>query len=981
MLPAPSAAPPWPDAPAATAPLRVAEVALHLPRPAMGSRPWSSGFHYRLPPSLADLARPGQAVWVPFGRRELSGLILEIGSGSPVEQLRDVLAIIDPLPFLDPRDIDLARWMAEWTLAPLFDCLRLFLPPGGLPEVEERYRRSGRRPRSEDLRALPPPAARLLGLLQRHGEMTAAELAAEGLRQPLLAAGPLLRAGLISQELRLAPARLAPRRTALIEGPLTEEADLDALLAGLRPQPRADLLGLLRQSRHLLPTVEEALASCAADRADLRVLERAGLVAVSAAESRLELALPREAALALLPELERRAPRQARLLDQVCGSAGWVERGSAIKAARADASALAALEAAGLLRRLDLPSALAPRVGAAELLAAERRQRHTAGHVQALAALTALGGRAEERELLRLPGVTSKVLSELQAWRLVDRMEEKSWRDPLAGLGIMPDAPWPPTSEQADAWSRLAPLLDEGLAGGSPPRVLIRGVTGSGKTELYLRAIAQVLAAGRQAVVLVPEIALTPQTVRRFAARFPGRVGVWHSRLSAGERADTWRRAREGLLDVIVGSRSAVLAPLDRLGLLVVDECHATSYKQGQSPRYHAIDVARERADRYGAALMLGSATPTVEQTWEVEQGRMLGLTLGSRVDQGGGGGLPPVRIIDMRAELKAGNTGLFSAVLAEALEGALAAGEQAILFLNRRGSASFVFCRDCGEAMRCPNCQVPLTWHQGAARLICHHCNHRAMPPTMCPNCASGRIRHFGAGTERVEEAVRRAHPTARILRWDADTTARKGAHEAILAAFIAGEADVLVGTQMIAKGLDLPRVTLVGIVSADTGLHFPDFRSVEQAFQLLTQVAGRAGRSAAGGQVVLQTYQPDHPAILFAAAHDYPGFYRHELTFRRALGYPPFSRLARLLYVTDGGPRKAEEAARKLAEQLTSAIQRLGLADTSLIGPAPAYFERLGGQSRWQILLRGPDPHALLTALPPGPGWRVDVDAIDLL
>ena len=328
----------------------------------------------------------------------------------------------------------------------------------------------------------------------------------------------------------------------------------------------------------------------------------------------------------------------------------------------------------------------------------------------------------------------------------MDRLEAAAWRDPLVGQAIVQDEAWPLTPEQAAAWARLEPLLDQSLTGAAPPPILIRGVTGSGKTELYLRAIARVLAAGRQAVVLVPEIALTPQSLRRFAARFPGRVGVWHSRLSAGERADTWRRAREGLLDVIVGSRSAVLAPLPRLGLLVVDECHAGSYKQGQSPRYHAIDVARERAVLYGATLILGSATPTVEQTWEVEAGRMLGLTLASRVDQGAGEGLPPVRVIDMRAELKAGNTGLFSEALSDALAATLAAGEQAILFLNRRGSASYVFCRDCGESMRCPHCRVPLTWHQGAARLICHHCNHRAISPSMCPNCASGRIRLEGS-------------------------------------------------------------------------------------------------------------------------------------------------------------------------------------------------------------------------------------------
>ncbi len=896
----------------------IAEVALDLPRPALGPRPLSAGFHYRIPSQLLGLLRPGQAVWVPFGRRDMAGVVLDLGSASPVERLRDIAALIDPLPLIDPRDIDLARWLAEEAYAPLFDCLRLFLPPGGLPAVEEVYRRSGRRPKAEELRGLSPAAARLLGLLQVRGEARTADLAAEGLRQPATAAAPLLRAGLISVELRLAPARAAPRQRIWLEGPLTEARDLDALLAGLRPQPKADLLALLRRASEAgeAPALGEALAASAGQRADLRALEREGLVRRLAA----------------------------------------ADEGGERLAPAAEASS-------------------------ASLLAAERRFRRTEGAVRALSALLAAGGRLEEREVLRLPAVTAKGLRDLAAWRLVDRVAATAWRDPLAEQDIPPDSPLPFTADQAAAWEQIRPLLAPPPPGKAPPQLLIRGVTGSGKTELYLRAIAEVLAEGRQAVVLVPEISLTPQTLRRFAARFPGRVGVWHSRLSEGERADTWRRARQGLLDVIVGSRSALLSPLPRLGLVVVDECHAGGYKQGQTPRYHAVQLARERAARWGATLILGSATPSVEQSYEVEQGRMRGLVLGRRVDQGQGGGLPPVRVVDMRAELKAGNTSLFSLPLREALADIRPGGSQAMLFLNRRGSASYVFCRDCGEALCCPRCRLPLTWHQGVDRLVCHHCNHREVPARMCPHCASPRIRQFGAGTEKVEEALHRDFPALRVLRWDADTTARKGSHEAILAAFIAGEAEVLVGTQMIAKGLDLPRVTLVGIVSADTGLQFPDFRAAEQAFQILTQVAGRAGRGEAAGQVILQTYQPEHPAIQFAAAHDYPGFYRHELAFRRAAGYPPFSRLTRLLYVTESGAKAAQAAAEKLAAQLEQAIARLGLADTSLIGPAPAYFARLGGQHRWQILLRGPDPHSLLAALPPGPGWRVDVDAVDVL
>ncbi len=565
--------------------------------------------------------------------------------------------------------------------------------------------------------------------------------------------------------------------------------------------------------------------------------------------------------------------------------------------------------------------------------------------------------------------------------------------DPVADLGVAPTDPLPLTADQAAAWAVIEGLLERAAAGaGSPPGVataapgpaagpapvcLVHGVTGSGKTEVYLRAIAHVLDRGRQALVLVPEIALTAQQIRRFAGRFPGRVAVWHSELTDAERRDTWQRIHGGGADVVVGSRSAVFAPLARLGLVVVDEEHADAFKQSNSPRYHARDVATRRAALAGGVAVLGSATPSLETYHLAQRGDCALADLPRRVV----GALPRVEIVDLRAELRAGNTSIFSAALDAALAATLAAGEQAILYLNRRGSASFVLCRDCGHIVGCPRCRLPLTWHAAGQALVCHHCNHRGMPPLLCPACGGVRIRHFGAGAERVEALVRERFPAARVVRWDADTTGARGAHAAILAQFADGRADVLVGTQMIAKGLDLPMVTLVGIVSADTGLGFPDFRASERTFQLLSQVAGRAGRSALGGRVILQTYRPDHPAIVAAARHDYAGFYRGEIAFRAEHRYPPFSRLVRLLHVGDHGARAAEAATGAVAEALRRRVAELGLAETDVIGPAPAFFQRERGRSRWQLVVRSPDPHALLAGVALGPGWRVDVDPVDVL
>ncbi len=601
-------------------------------------------------------------------------------------------------------------------------------------------------------------------------------------------------------------------------------------------------------------------------------------------------------------------------------------------------------------------------------------------------------------------GATLATLRDLEAAGLVTIAEEMIWRDPLAGHEFKLDQPPVLTEDQQRVWKRVRECINESANQrarentNAPFAILLHGVTGSGKTEIYLHAIAEVLARGQQAVVLVPEIALTPQTIRRFAARFPGKVTVWHSELGDGERFDVWRRVRTNhpAAQVVVGSRSALFLPFPDLGVIVLDEEHETSYKQERTPRYHARAVAVELARLCHAVVILGSATPALETYYAARRDEIELLTLPQRIRASEWSNssaeatvsigpivspdLPPVRIVDMRQELRVGNRSMFSRALSTGLRHILSAGQQAIIYLNRRGTASFVLCRDCGHVEICPRCATPLTLHGENEMLICHHCNRRYPAPTTCPNCAGRRIRHFGVGTERVEEAVRLEFPEARTLRWDRDVTGAKGSHDAILSKFVAHEADVLVGTQMIAKGLDLPLVTLVGVVAADTGLFLPDFRAVERTFQLLTQVAGRAGRSTLGGEVVVQTYHPDHYAIIAASNHDYEGFYRQEMVFRREQGYPPIRRLARLVYYHGQRP-KAQAEAERLAQELQEAIGQSGLADTDLIGPAPCFFAKQRNEYRWQIVVRGPDPAALLRQVALPLGWRLDVDPADML
>lgn len=596
-------------------------------------------------------------------------------------------------------------------------------------------------------------------------------------------------------------------------------------------------------------------------------------------------------------------------------------------------------------------------------------------------------------------------LRDLAERGLVTLGESEMWRDPLAEIEPTPDQPPVLTGDQQRAWAAVENAL-KAQAAGSPgwPPFLLHGVTGSGKTEIYLHAVAECLRQGRQAIVLVPEIALTPQAVRRFVARFPGQVGLVHSRLSDGERYDTWRRARLGQLPVIVGPRSALFTPLSNLGLIVVDEAHDESYYQSETPPYyHAARVAVNYARQAGAVCLLGTATPDVVTLYQAEregwqrlslpvrvlahrqaveqQARRLGIIPAVHSVEGEAASLelPPVTLVDMRQELKAGNRSIFSRALQQALRQVLDAGQQAILFLNRRGTATYVFCRDCGQSVICPRCDLPLTFHSPQAELSCHYCGHQEAMPKLCPACGSPQIRQYGAGTEKVESEVQALFPQARTLRWDAETTREKGAHEIILAHFANHRADFLIGTQMLAKGLDFPFVTLVGAVLADVGLNLPDYRATERTFQVLTQVAGRAGRSPLGGRVILQTFQPEHYAIQSAAGHDYESFYLQELAYRRELGYPPFYRLVRLEY-RHPNAKRVESAAHEMAAQVQAWMAAGDRRATEMVGPVPCFFARLHGLYRWQIVLRGPEPGSLLRGRNLG-DWRVELDPMNLL
>jgi primosomal protein N' (replication factor Y) len=846
------------------------EVAVNVPQV-------SGTFHYHLPPELEGRLQPGHLVEVPFGRRQVQGVVFRFVDHPEIPETKAVIALLDPQAVITPLQIKLAGQLADATLSPLAACLDAMLPPGLAQQADTLYQKSI--PSLPVSHPLTPLQNRIISLLRERGPLRGRQL---------------------DSAFRHADWR-ASIRSLVRQGLVTTNTVL--------PEPTVSA-----------KTVRTARLACppAQAKEQMPSLARAGTAALTR----------RQAMLGLL------------LQEQAGVDVAWLYA-----------------ESGGNL---------------ADLQAMVKR------------GLVALG-------------------------------ETEVWRDPLEHLEFNPAEPPKLTTAQQAAWEDIRAGIEEASGGKPVQPYLLHGVTGSGKTEIYLRAVDATLKLGRQAIVLVPEIALTPQTIRRFVSRFPGLVGSMHSRLSPGERYDTWRRARLGEISVAIGPRSALFTPFASLGLIVVDEFHDDTYYQSEvQPHYHARQVAVDYASMAGAVCILGSATPDIVSRYHAQQRHWHYLLLPQRIlahrktvesqvqklgisshyhpmdEQTEFIDLPPVRVVDMRSELQAGNRSIFSRELQKALSDTLDHEQQAILFLNRRGSATYIFCRDCGYILKCPRCDLPLTFHVAGTQarlrsriaedqLNCHYCGYTRHMPHTCPQCGSERIRQYGTGTEKVEAEVQSLFPGARTLRWDWETTRQKGAHDIILSHFVNHQADILVGTQMIAKGLDLPLVTLVGVVLADVGLSLPDVRSAERTFQILTQVAGRAGRSPLGGQVVLQTFLPEHYVIQAAARHDYQAFYQRELEYRRELHYPPFSQLVRLEYRhRDAG--HAESAANALATHVQSWLREAGLSTTELVGPVPCFFSRIGGLYRWQLVLRGPDPVSLLRGRSLG-DWRVEVNPPSLL
>jgi primosomal protein N' (replication factor Y) len=546
------------------------------------------------------------------------------------------------------------------------------------------------------------------------------------------------------------------------------------------------------------------------------------------------------------------------------------------------------------------------------------------------------------QHLMNLLNTSSSAIKGLVKKGMLREEEVEVYRDPYENRVFERTQALPLTPEQAIAITPVLQTIEENLH----QVFLLYGVTGSGKTEVYLQSIQRVLEKGKEAIVLVPEISLTPQMVKRFKGRFGDEVAVMHSGLSTGEKYDEWRKIQRKEVKVVVGARSAIFAPFENLGIIIIDEEHETSYKQEENPRYHARDVAIQRAKKYACPVVLGSATPALESFARAKKGVYELLTLPSRMNSGP---MPHVEVVDMREELREGNRSMFSRVLMEKLKDRLEKQEQTVLFLNKRGHSSFVMCRDCGYVVNCPDCDISLTYHRFSERMKCHYCGYESLVPTQCPECQSEYIRYFGTGTQKIEEELGKVLPEARVIRMDVDTTSKKGAHEKLLTDFGEGKADILLGTQMIAKGLDFPKITLVGVLSADTMLHIPDFRSSEKTFQLLTQVSGRAGRHELTGEVIVQTYTPEHYSIQFAAQQDYDLYYEREMQIRKLHHYPPFYFIS-LITVSHENLMKVVS----VTEKITGYIRNSLSPEAIVLGPVASPIPRIKNRYRYQCLIK---------------------------
>ncbi|WP_156855506.1 primosomal protein N' [Oceanobacillus sp. AG] len=548
----------------------------------------------------------------------------------------------------------------------------------------------------------------------------------------------------------------------------------------------------------------------------------------------------------------------------------------------------------------------------------------------------------KQKSLLQTIGTTTSTVKALIDKGLLDTYQKETYRNPYNDDAIERTDPLPLKPEQQQA---IEPILAS-IENNEHEVILVHGVTGSGKTEIYLQAIQEVIKKGKEAIVLVPEISLTPQMVKRFKGRFGRNVAVMHSALSAGEKFDEWRKIQRKEVQVVVGARSAIFSPFENLGIIIIDEEHETSYKQEDQPRYHARDVAIKRGKDQNFPVVLGSATPTLESYARAAKGVYKLATLTKRTNDKP---LPEVITVDMRRELHAGNRTMFSRLLMEKIRDCIAKGEQIVLLLNRRGYSTFIMCRDCGHVKECPHCDIALTYHKNSHLLKCHYCSYEEEVPNVCPECSSDLIRYFGTGTQRVEESLTQLIPEARVIRMDVDTTRRKGAHEKLLREFSEHKADILLGTQMIAKGLDFENVTLVGVLTADSMLHLPDFRSSEKTFQLLTQVSGRAGRHDLPGEVIVQTYTPDHYSIELASKYNFEDFYKKEMAMRRAFRYPPYYYLA-LITITHENHVQVVQATQQFVQQLLMKVD----PETIILGPTPSPIPRIKDRYRYQCMIK---------------------------
>jgi primosomal protein N' (replication factor Y) len=940
-------------------------------------------FHYHIPSPLKDQLKPGHLVAVPFRHQVLQGVVVALDNESPVEKTRPIQSLLDPQPIFTPAQLALARWLAEEYLAPLPTCINLFLPPGADRQPVTVVEAVPDVPLPSDL----TPLERALYLhLQQKKAMPLENLEAK-------VVDGLLKQGLVRKRATLSPPKVGPRIERTVELLIPPDEIDDALLGLGRASKQADILLYLAEIDDPLPTVESVLQSVGCTMGPLKALEKKGWLQVHPKQTLV--AIPPQAA----SEPDTLNPAQKKILLKLKETNTPMPRADLDLAV----SSLREMMEAGLIISIEEPARVALNLPHDRISTAVVELRRATRHAAVLSLLAAEEGPVWVGWIYAQTEATTKTLQDLAEAGLIAIDEARRWRDPLAERTFTTSTPPPLTDEQAAIFE----VIRTTLARHYKP-YLIHGVTGSGKTEIYLRAMDLVLKEGKGVIFLVPEVMLATQIVERVQARFPKQVALWHSSLSPGERFDTWERVRSGELSIVVGPRSALFAPLQKPGLIIIDEEHEPAYKQERTPTFHAREVAIEYARLNDTPVIMGSATPDVISYRKAQRGEYHLLSLPNRILAHKKHlavqaslmkqrtkvpaavtnysadfitlPLPPVEVVDLREELQAGNRSIFSRALTRAIHETLEAGEQVILFLNRRGTATFVNCRDCGHVMACPRCDTTLTYHAPTELLACHYCGYREPIPEACPICNRSRIRYFGLGTERVEDTLRRMFPEARPIRFDQDTTRRTGSHYTFLQQFIEGRSNVMVGTQMVAKGLDLPLVTLVGVISADTALYLPDFRSAERTFQVLMQVAGRAGRSPLGGRVIIQTYTPDQPAIVAASGHDYLGFYNEELRFRYEQGYPPFKRLARLRY-SGSGYEKSRRIAEDMANRLRLWVEQQGFPSVEIIGPAPAYVQRLRTKYRWQIIVHAPDPAKVLGPIPLPLGWQVDIDPVSLL